>query len=200
MSELNKEDIQSKEEQNDVFDSSKTKFKPISEEILGKSMVKEIDAEVVSEEDLESILNSKHLLNKNNKLNLSYFDKDTRQLIKERIEQEHLKLIAVFEALLEKPDVTKDELIRGIQIERDSIITRHPYMNIKFTQDGSIDLRTVVKRFRLKYRELEERRRAKFQKKVLGILSDNHRISLAVAADIREQGKAMKKPYKGKFQ
>lgn len=96
------------------------------------------------------------------KINLSRLDKTTRLVVKQIIQEEYTHLLNVFEKGLNKDNISKAELTDMLKVQTDSIISRHPKMNIKFLADGSIDLRTIPKPFRDKYREMETKRREKY--------------------------------------
>lgn len=133
------------------------------------------------------------------KINLSRLDKTTRLVVKQIIQEEYTHLLNVFEKGLNKDNISKAELTDMLKVQTDSIISRHPKMNIKFLADGSIDLRTIPKPFRDKYREMETKRREKYANGLHEKLKTTANITMDEMEKIRLRGKQIQRPFKGKF-
>ena len=132
------------------------------------------------------------------RVNLTYYDKDTREVLKANLNNEYEKLLVAFVDALNEKSITQRELENRVKSYCKSIFVNFGEINIKFIND-SIDLRTIPKQFRLRYREAEQMRKDRFTEDLKNKLSQSTQLTLEQAEQYRNEGREVKKPFKGKF-
>ncbi len=185
--------------------NSKKRPYAISDETIGSVIKKDTAKKKTSLNPIDELLNGEmeqpnkdKRLTKTGTYKLTHFDKATRNIIKQNLNDEYGKLLSAFYDALNQPNTTQADIKTRLSSYCKTIFVNFPKINIKFT-GGTIDLRTIPKAFRNKYKEAERQRKEKFAETLKTKLSTSPRLTIGQAEELKRRGMEVKKPFKGKF-
>ena len=199
-------DLETASKQN-INASNKTKaYTPIDEQIIGQVALISNDASAeITDEALKTDNNSAPpptkgvRITKAGAVYLNDLPKEARQVIKDYNKEQYKILLDAFYEAINETGITQDELNRRIQAKVQSILSSSPDFKIEFTKGGSIDLRSVLKDFRIMYRKAEQVLREKFKTTLKAKINQNPDITLDQVIGIKQRALTAKKPLNGKF-
>lgn len=138
-------------------------------------------------------------IKKNGKPNLSGLKKATRKLVRAQQAETINNMVEAFILEVLNPDASRAGITASLAIDRAALVYTIPEVTVIYTEDNSIDPKSLIKPLKRGYKTATELRQAEIQAKIQARLVSDAVLTSNDLERIDRLNMLMRNPFKGKF-